>query len=158
MIRAKTETAPVLAAAVLAAAVLATTVLAGALLAVAPATARADGNISQGILGEWRAKPFTWNIGKVRGCRYRQAITIDREVAPGRFEGTYSARTTCVEGAWNLTGKITVTVSGERVTIAGNAKDWIVETVRYLSPHRMEGKDARGHPMIYVRPKGAPTS
>lgn len=127
-------------------------------LLAAPAAARAESGIAKGILGEWLAKPFTWHIGRVKGCRYRQVINIERQVSPGRFEGTYSARTTCVARAWNLHGKITVTVTGNTVTIAGNAKEWIVETVRYLSPFRMEGKDARGHPMIYVRPKGAPTS
>ncbi|MEQ8697137.1 MAG: hypothetical protein RLT05_11325 [Bauldia litoralis] len=128
------------------------------LVAAAPSAARAEAAISKGILGAWQAKPFTWHVGKVKGCRYRQHISIDREVAAGQFEGTYSARTTCAGRAWNLNGRITVTVSGRTMTIAGHAKDWIIETVRYISPLRMEGKDARGHPMIYVRPKGAPTS
>jgi hypothetical protein len=137
---------------------LSTMLLAAALLAPAIAAARAETGIGQGILGEWEAKPFIWHIEKVKGCRYHQFITVERQLAPGRFAGRYRARTTCPTRAWNLHGKITITVSGDKVTISGDPTRWIVETVRYLSPSRMEGKDARGHPMIYVRPKGLPTS
>lgn len=115
-------------------------------------------SIERGILGDWEAKPFTWRTGEVKGCRYRQIITIGRKIGPGRFTGSYKARTTCVAGGWNLKGRITVDVKGTTVTITGSTKHWIVETVRYLNPYRMEGKDAQGHPMIYVRPKALPNS
>lgn len=115
-------------------------------------------DIDRGILGDWEAKPFTWRTGDVKGCRYRQIITIDRKVGPGRFIGTYKARTSCVSKAWNLRGKIFVSVSGRTVTIDAATQYWIRETVRYVNSYRMEGKDAKGHPMIYVRPKGAPNS
>jgi hypothetical protein len=139
-------------------AVLAAGVMIAALPALAPAPVRAESGINEGILGEWEAKPFIWHIEQVKGCRYHQFITVDRQIAPGRFAGRYRARTTCATRSWDLHGKITLTVSGDTVTINGNPRGWIVETVRYRSPSRMEGKDARGHPMIYVRPKGLPTS
>lgn len=123
-----------------------------------PASAEQVPNIDRGILGDWEAKPFTWRTGDVKGCRYRQIITIDRKVSPGRYVGTYKARTSCVSKAWNLRGKIFVSVTGRAVTIDADTKYWIRESVRYVNSYRMEGKDAKGHPMIYVRPKGAPNS
>lgn len=123
-----------------------------------PAFADQVPTIDQGILGDWEAKPFTWRTGEVKGCRYRQIITIRKKIGPGKFVGTYKARTSCVSKAWNLRGTIFVSVSGRTVTIDAATQHWIRETVRYVNTDRMEGKDAKGHPMIYVRPKGVPNT
>ena len=137
-------------------------ILAVFLAATVPLAATSAGatepKVDEGILGDWEAKPFTWRTGEVKGCRYRQIITIRQRVAPGKFIGTYKARTTCTSKAWNLRGNITVTVTGHDVRIDADTKHWIVERVRYINSYRMEGKDAQGHPMIYVRPKGKPIS
>jgi len=134
------------------------TALATLILSPGPALADQVPDIDRGILGDWEAKPFTWRTGDVKGCRYRQIITIRRKISPGKFVGTYKARTSCVSKAWNLRGKIFVSVTGRTVTIDAATHHWILETVRYINTYRMEGKDAKGHPMIYVRPKGVPNT
>jgi len=134
-----------------------TTLALTAMFVAAPVRAT-EPPLSQGILGDWEAKPFTWQTGAVKGCRYRQIITIRRQIAPDKYVGVYKARTSCVSKAWNLRGNITVTVKGRDVTIDADTKHWIQERVKYRNSYRMEGKDAQGHPMIYVRPKGLPSS
>jgi hypothetical protein len=128
------------------------------LLAATAGPVRAESDVAHGIMGDWSAKPFVWRTGRVKGCRYRQAIHIERRVGPGRFVGSYRARTACATRAWTLHGRIVVTVSGRTVKIDSDTAFWIVETVRYVSPERMVGADARGNPLVYRRPRGLPTS
>ena len=134
---------------------LATTVV---ILAINGPAGASEPTLEQGIMGDWEAKPFTWQTGAVKGCRYRQIINIQRKIGPGRFVGTYKARTSCVSKSWNLRGNITVTVQGKDVTINADTRHWITERVKYRNSYLMEGKDAQGHPMIYVRPKSLPNS
>ena len=111
------------------------------------------------LRGNWVLRPYIWQINPVKGCRYEQWLHIERSTGPTRFTGRVRYRTTCGGRlAGRGSNRVVLTRTGNRVRIVTDSPSWIPENVRIVAPDRMDGKDERGHPIIYDRPKGPPTS
>lgn len=111
------------------------------------------------LMGLWIVKPFKWSYGTNKGCKYEQFVDITKRLGPTRFAGTSQSRYTCGTRVDTLRKRpIIVTKTGNKVVITAPDPGWHPETLTYISPYQMDGKDAVGHIMIYRRPKGPPVS
>lgn len=106
------------------------------------------------LMGEWVVKPYRWYS---TGCLYRQWVSVERRAGPNRYSGTARWQHDC-GGTLRAEGStpVTLTVRGKQVRITSDRPSWMTETLRYLSPTRMKGRDPVGQKFIYERPKGRP--
>ncbi len=125
------------------------TVIAGSGPGVLAETARPT------ILGDWTLLPITY-----KSCVGHQDLRVRPGPAPGHYRGTATTYWRCPgRGSAVYRAVVTISVAGDRVTIGSAKPGWIVETLRYVRPRRMEGHAAHGKfHLIYVRPKAPPTS
>ena len=106
------------------------------------------------LMGNWTVDPFKW---RTSGCLYEQWVVIRKRTGANTYTGVSRQRHNCFgeQGAISET-QIVVTVQGKKVVLTSPSPTWNTEVLLYISPYRMDGKDALGHRMIYRRPKGPP--
>jgi hypothetical protein len=112
------------------------------------------------LMGNWIVRPFTWKTPPLlKGCLYRQWVTVEKRVRPGVYIGRSRQQTEC-KGLAPLRSRnvLRITVTGRTVTISSADPQWQTETLTYVSPLLMKGADTTGHTMIYERPKAPPSS
>jgi hypothetical protein len=123
------------------------------LIAVALAAPQARADEEPNLLGNWVVKPFRWKAPSVSvGCLYKQWVVIEKKIGPGRYTGTSRQQTECKGIVYPSKTKVTITVKGRTVIISSKSPSWLTETLDYVSPTLMKGRDVRGHIMIYERP------